>query len=141
MNFEKFIKNNEVEYSKNIISNEDLQDILLKNEIQIGKQLKEYILQFGYLAFKQIEFYGINGIQKEKSDLIKNTLYLNRKFEKTKNFIAIENKGDGEYYLVDSKDNVYRYLIDNDKLERQNLKFFDYILKRFEEIYILWKLY
>lgn len=75
MNFEKFIKNNEVEYSKNIISNEELERILLKNGIQIGEQLKEYILQFGYLAFKQIEFYGINGIQKEKSDLIKNTLY------------------------------------------------------------------
>ena len=133
MELENFIKFNEVEYTRDIISEKELQELSSKIGVEFGVQLKEYILKYGYLAFEDVEMYGINSRQNEESDMIKQTKYLHEWFEKTIGLIAIENQGDGDYYFVDKEDNVYRYNLDLKEPMAQNIKLFDYILKRFEE--------
>ena len=102
--------------------------------ITFGSELKEYILEYGYLAYEYAELYGINSIQLMESDMIKETKRLHELFQKTANLIIIENQGDGDYYLVDSNDNVYEYISDIDELTDVKMSLFDYILNRFTEV-------
>lgn len=101
--------------------------------LTFGKQLKQYILNYGFLSFGSLEFYGINAVQKEKSDLIVQTNYLHHYFEKTKRLITLESLGDGFYALVDEKDNVFEYDTETDKLITLKIMLNNYLLKRFEE--------
>ena len=60
-------------------------DVVLAEKIlnvKFGAQLVCYLINFGYIGFKSAEFYGINSVQKEKSDLIIQTKYLNEYFKK-----------------------------------------------------------
>ena len=60
--------------------------------------------------------------------------HLHKYFPKTINYIAIENRGDGNYYIVDSNDNIYKYISEQDKIVDMQLKLFKYIMNRFNEI-------
>ena len=44
--------------------------------VKIGDQLKQYLLEYGYLGFESIEFYGANEKQGLSSDIVKQTIYL-----------------------------------------------------------------
>lgn len=126
-----FIKNNEVDYSYNRASEKLLKEIETKIGTSFGKQLKQYILDYGYLGYKYIEFFGVNNFQGLNSDMVAKTKRLNELFQKTKGLIAIEDQGDGDYYLVDSNDSVYRFVAANNELVSQNMDLFEYILQRF----------
>lgn len=133
MNIKEFIYINNVEKCKNLINMEQLKKIESKIGINFGSELKEYILEYGYLAYKYIELYGINSIQQLDSDMVKKTLYLHEYFTTTINYIAIENQGDGNYYILDSNDKVYKYISEQDKIIDTKLKLFEYIMNRFKE--------
>ena len=124
----------DVDSTKNRISENELA-FLGKNEgFEFGIQLKEYILNYGYLGYESIEFYGINSIQKEKSDLISQTKYLHKYFPVSNEFIAFENCGEGDYAVVGKNDDVYLLRTeDNQKLINLQKKLFDYIEQRFSE--------
>lgn len=125
----------DVDSAKNLVTEDDLN--LLESELSFvfGKQLQEYILNFGYLGLGSIEFYGINSIQKEKSDLISQTKYLHKYFSPSIGYVAVENRGEGDYALVDKDDNVYLLRTENgQELINLRKKFFDYIKERFSEI-------
>lgn len=125
----------DVDSAKNLVTEDDLN--LLESELSFvfGKQLQEYILNFGYLGLGSIEFYGINSIQKEKSDLISQTKYLHKYFFPSIGYVAVENRGEGDYALVDKDDNVYLLRTENgQELINLRKKFFDYIKERFSEI-------
>lgn len=129
-----FIAKNDVEYTRNRISMDDLVAIQDELGISFGGQLTEYVLEFGYLAFGSIEFYGINSRQGSASDMVKQTNYLHNYYPCTNPFVALENRGDGDYYVVDSRDNIFEFIPEqNNKLKDARIKLFDYILKRFEE--------
>lgn len=133
----EFLKNNDTLQCKkdNLILEEDIEKYKKKLNFNFGKELKKYILEYGFLAFKFVEFYGINKKQEFDSDMVKDTLKLNEQFPKTKSLIAFENKGDGDYILLDSNDNVYEFdtNLDNGVVALQK-KLFEYILERFREI-------
>lgn len=126
-----FINSNDVEYSYNRVSEDIICEIEKEIGISFGEQLKKYILEYGYLGYEYIELYGVNSHQGMNSDMVKKTLQLNEQFEKAKGLIAVENQGDGDYYLVDSNDNVYRFISECDELIPQNIDLFEYILQRF----------
>jgi hypothetical protein len=65
--------------------------------ISFGPQLKDYILNYGYLAYEYIELDGINANQKLNSDMIRNTKSLRNLSDKIKELVVIENQGDGDY--------------------------------------------
>lgn len=135
MDIKKFVSENNLEKCKNLINAKELDTIEKEIGIKFGAELKKYILEYGYLAYKHIELYGINSKQGNKSDMIKQTLYLHKYFPKTANYIAIENQGEGDYYIVDSNDNVYRYISEQDKIIDTQFKLFKYIESRFLEIF------
>ena len=127
----EFIKNNDVDYSFNRISSEKICEYEDKTGVKFGCLLKRYILDYGYLGYRHIEFFGINNVQGINSDMLHKTFWLHENFAKTKNLIAIEDQGDGDYYLVDSNDLVYRFVVANNELIFKNIDLFEYILQRF----------
>lgn len=134
MDIKEFIEKNNLEKCKNLIKVEQLNNIEKEIKIKFGNELKKYILEYGYLAYEYIELYGINSKQGIESDMVKQTLYLHKYFPKTINYIAVENLGDGNYYIVDNKDNIYKYISEEDKIVDMQLKLFKYIMNRFNEI-------
>lgn len=126
-----FIKNNHVDYSFNRITIDMIPDYEIKVNVFFGEQLKKYIVEYGYLGYKHIELFGINNYQGINSDMVNKTLHLHDKFDKTRDLIAIEDQGEGDYYLVDSNDIVFRFILANNELVPQKIDLFEYILKRF----------
>lgn len=131
---EEFISNNQVLFTKNLVGEEKIQEIESIIRVVIGPKLKEYILKYGFLCFEYIELYGINSKQGINSDMIKTTLMLHEQYPSTKRMIALENRGDGEYILVDEEDNTYKIDTSIDYNVRPlNKDLFDYIIDRFNE--------
>lgn len=134
MSIEDFIQQNNVDYSSNRIAEQDISIMEILLGVTFGKQLRQYITQYGYLGFEYVELFGINGRQGTSSDMIQQTQYLHKYFKKTLSYIALEDQGDGDYYLLDQNDTVYRYLSSKDEIICQDIQLFDYILKRFFEV-------
>lgn len=131
MDYKEFVKQNDVDCTKNLINEQELDELEKNVGLKFGSQLKDYILSYGYLGFLAVEFYGINSKQKEKSDLITQTLYLHKYFDKTKQYIAFENIGEGRYILVDENDNMYCYSSEQDTIQSLGVDLGKYILDRF----------
>ena len=130
-----FIELNDVEKAVNRISKTQLGAIQNQTGMQFGEQLTRYILDYGYLAFESVEFYGINSLQGKDSDMIKQTLYLYEYFPCTKPYVAIENRGDANYSLIDKNDRIIEFMPElNNVLKDTGQKLFEYILNRFEEV-------
>lgn len=127
-------KDYEIDCASNLVSFTNLIEFSNLIGCKFGPILKEYILTYGYIGYKSIEFYGINIKQREKSDLISQTLYLHKYYPKTHGLIAFENQGDGYYYLVDKNDMMFCYNSELDQLTEAHLSLVEYILKRFEEV-------
>ena len=134
MKLDDFINNEEVDFTKNCVTADDIKSIESVIGISIGPELIDYLLRYGYLGFKHIEMYGINSVQLMDSDMITQTQYLHKYFEKTQPYIALENYGDGKFAMVSSEDEVYLYISDSDVLEDTKQKLSNYILNRFQEI-------
>ena len=128
----KYIDENGVEYSSSLIKEKDIPDIEMKLGIKMGPCLIEYLTRYGYLIFSSVELYGITGRQGLESDMVKQTEYLHKYFAKTAGLIALENQGEGDYYLANSNDRVFEYDSELDKLTDKKKGFEDYILERFK---------
>ena len=130
-----FIKDNCAEQSNNPIEVSTLKDVEEAVGVKLGEQLKEYLLKFGYLAYKYVELYGVNSKQQLNSDMVINTTNLHENFPCTCSFIALENIGDGDYILIDSNDYVYEFIPTlNNELKSLNKRVFEYIYERFTNI-------
>lgn len=134
MTLDEFIQNSDVDYAFNRVSEDFICKIEEKLGVKLGSQLKRYILEYGYLGYKHVELFGVNAYQKFKSDMLAQTIWINDHFKQTTGLIAIEDQGDGDYYLADSSDRMYRFVAANNELTPQNIDLFEYILKRFAAI-------
>ena len=135
MNIKDIRDNYMIDYTQNLVSAEELKTLEEKTSCKFGLVLREYLLTYGYIGFKSIEFYGINSRQSEKSDLITQTIYLHKYYPKTRGFVAFENQGEGEYYLVDEFDRMFSYNSETDDLQEVKMNLVEYILKRLEEAF------
>lgn len=134
MNLNEFVEKNEVYFGKNLVVSDDLTGLEKHVSVLFGTELTQYILRYGYLAYKHVELYGINSKQMEDSDMIKQTVYLHKYFPKTRDYVALENTGDGNYIVVASNDDVFEFSLEEDKVQKVGMKLFDYILNRFQSI-------
>lgn len=134
MNIVEFIENNDVDYTKNVIDESFIGTLELETGCKFGPELIKYILSYGYLGFEDVELYGVNSNQGIDSDMISQTKYMHKYFEKTSGFVALENLGEGDYILVDSADNVYEYDTEVGEIIDVKYRLFGYILKRFTEV-------
>ncbi len=133
MALKDFIDSKDVDFTKNLVDAGGIKIIEKEISASFGDELTEYVIKYGYLAYKHIEMYGVNSKQLLESDLIKQTKYLHKYFPKTAPYIALENIGDGCYAIVSTEDEVYEYSSESDNAKDTGLKLFAYILKRFEE--------
>ncbi len=136
MNLDTFVIHHNVDHSN---SNSRIDVSMLEQAekatgTKFGEELAAYLLKYGYLGFEHVELYGMNSRQGLKSDLVSQTMYMHQYYPDTSSLVAIENQGEGDYYLVDSEDNVYEYDTNIKQLRKTGLKLFEYILKRFESV-------
>ena len=134
MVLDELVRGKDIDFTKNVIGAHQIAQVEELLGICLGDELEEYILKYGYLGYEDVELYGINSRQFEKSDMITQTEYLHKYFNKTMNYIGLENIGDGIYILIDAQDNIYNYDSETDDLISLNLKLFEYILKRFTSV-------
>lgn len=134
MTLDDFISANKVTKTTRVVNSTFLFEIEKLIGLHFGPELKKYLLNYGYLSYKHIELYGINSNENENSDMVKQTLYLHKYYPITRGFIALENQGEGDYYVVDENDNVYEYDSELAELTNINVKVFDYILDRFSQV-------
>lgn len=134
MVLDELVRGKDIDFTKNVIGAHQIAQVEEWLGICLGDELEEYILKYGYLGYEDVELYGINSRQFEKSDMITQTEYLHKYFNKTMNYIGLENIGDGIYILIDAQDNIYNYDSETDDLISLNLKLFEYILKRFTSV-------
>lgn len=134
MSLEQFIEENEVDKTTNLVDESVIAEAEVQLQVTFGTQLKQYILKYGYLGYEYAELYGMNSNENLKSDLVEQTKYLHKYYPETKNYIAIENQGEGDYYLVDQSDMVFEYDTDMEKMTSIGCTLFEYIVKRFESI-------
>lgn len=130
MMLDKKIEGIDVECTMNVVDEAFIGIAESELGVGFGIQLRNYILKYGYLAFEDIELYGINSKQKLQSDMISQTLYLHKYFELTKNYIALENTGEGIYILVGSNDKVYKYDSEQDVIQNLHMLLEEYIIFR-----------
>lgn len=133
MNLKEFIDTHDVDYSFNRVDRSFLPEMENLVGVRLGEQLKNYIICYGYLGYEYVELFGINNSQGIKSDMIQRTLFVHKQFDVTAGLIAIEDQGDGDYYLVDENDRVYRLMPDK-SLKNTDLDFEEYILDRFLKV-------
>ena len=133
MNLKEFIDNHEVDYSFNRVDESFLPEMEELVGVSLGKQLINYIIKYGYLGYDYVELFGINNSQGIKSDMIQRTLFLHKQFGVTVGFVAIEDQGDGDFYLVDENDKVY-HLMPDKSMKDTGLDFEGYILNRFQSV-------
>lgn len=131
---QEFIKNHDVDFCENKVTKEQLDSMTQQLQLKLGKQLITYLLEYGYLGYEWIEFMGVNSVQLSHSDLFSDTLYLHKHFPKTTGYIVFESLGEGDYALVNKKDEVFNYFSETGTLSSANSTLFQYILKRFSEV-------
>lgn len=134
MKLKEFIQSHDVDQSKDLIDEALLKSAEQMTGTSFGSELREYLLQYGYLGYGFAELYGMNARQGLNSDMVKETLYLHEYYPVTKEFVAIEDQGEGDYYLVNSKDEVCEYDVNLGKLVPIGCTLFDYIARRFEQV-------
>ena len=61
---QNFIINKKVEFSNNRINIKTLDEYIENFNLEIGEQLRKYILEYGFLKYDTIQFYGIDNIEK-----------------------------------------------------------------------------
>ena len=132
MTLNQFICEHDVDFAAYLVNINFLKFAEEKLGVKFGKELNEYLMEYGYLGFESVELYGMNSRQQMDSDMIKQTLYLHQYFPITKSYIALENFGEGDYILVDENDNTFKFISENNQLIPCNLKLFAYILQRFQ---------
>ena len=134
MKLKDFIQSHDIDQSKNLIDESLLKAAEQMTGISFGSELREYLLQYGYLGYGFAELYGMNARQGLNSDMVKERLYLHEYYPETKAFVAIEDQGEGDYYLVNGKDEVYEYDVNLGKLVQVKYTLFEYIVHRFEQV-------
>jgi len=115
------------------------EELLLKAQeklnFKMGILLKDYLLNCGFLEFFFVEINGIYANKGLDSDLITKTISLQERFEKTKGFILLEDKGDGDYILCDSNDKVYEFIPSMSfEIKPLNVDIISYLESRYSEV-------
>lgn len=103
--------------------------------VQLGKQVKDYLSVCGKLSFSFVELYGITEYKQLNSDLIQKTCSLHMNYPQTRGYIVIEDQGDGDYILCDSSDRTFQFIPTlSEEIVALNKSFIDHIVQRYREV-------
>lgn len=102
---------------------------------KFGKLLKAYLKECGAIMFFFIEMYGINSNQGLNSDIIEKTEMLHSLYPQTKNLVAIEDMGDGDYILCDDNDDIFEFIPSlSDEVKPLDIDLIKHIENRYEQV-------
>ncbi len=140
MGLDEFIRTHDVEVARQRINADDIKpveknirsfllglfgDIMTTEEIvqkakeldiSFGTELKRYILDYGYIIYGEVSFYGIGKVDPLSSSLVAQTKYFNKNYPATRGKFVIEDCG-GSYALVAPDDEVYLFDMSMDEPE------------------------
>lgn len=133
MKLKDFVEIYSIEHTQNLVDDIFLKESEAVMQVSVGNQLSDYLTSYGYLAYKHIELYGMNSIQKLKSDMITETVYLHKYFPKTENMIALEDLGDDLYVLVSPDDFVFYFDTVSDEVKAVGKTLEEYVISHFLE--------
>ncbi len=134
MKLKDFISAHHVSYYADTIDSALLKEAERAVGVQFGIELIEYLFKYGYLAYEYMALYGMNTRQGLDSELVKQTLYMHKYYPETSKMIAIENQGDGDYFVVNSEDDVFEYDTDIKELRPIGKKLSEYLIIRLENV-------
>jgi hypothetical protein len=124
-----------IEKSKNPASKKLVQQIEKDLKINLGTQMQSYLIEYGYIAFSFVEFYGANENQKLDSDIVVKCKHLYGNYTQTEGFIPLEDRGDGCFILCNSEDEVFEFTPSISYIVTPlNLSLSEYIVNRWKEI-------
>lgn len=94
-------------------------------DIGLGEEYKQFLKNFGFLSAEYLEFYGICGENNAIPSAIFATLSMREKIPNfAKDLVVIGDVGNGSFYCVDCRDNVYFCQYDEAKRLNQTLNEF-----------------
>ncbi len=119
--------------TNNPASNKAIEDAEKQLGLLFGQEYKEFLKEFGCLSIEYLEFYGICGSQ----SLAPNIIHVTSKYRDeipsfSKELVVIYEVGDGSFYSIDSRDNVY--LCQYDKCEKTNKTFKEFLINKIGEL-------
>ena len=131
----EIVNNKDILYSKDLPSINTITSAETKLDFKFGKQLRQYLMEFGFLYFPPAELYGINEKQQMRSDLISNTLMLRETYPQLNNLIVLEDRDDGNFICCDSDDNILNFIpAEQDEIIDLKTDLEQYLLNRIDEI-------
>jgi len=97
--------------------------------VTFGPQLKKYLLTYGGISYKFVEFEGL-AATRVKSDIVQRTLNARELGLDKKYIVILKIHDEGLYAVVDSKDNVYEFdsALGSKKYKDMKMKFEDYFI-------------
>lgn len=107
---------------------EPVRAMLASLEIFNSKDLERYLVTYGRLAYKSVEFLGAGD---NKSDMFEATRILRSQFPLLRGYMALERLGDGAYAMCDGHGRVFRFDAGGMKLRDLHAQLEEYILDRF----------
>ena len=136
-NLETFVATHKVDRDLKPATEKQINEMESVLGVKAGKQFKQYLLSYGALSYKFVEFLGISGTE-ARPKIINDTITL-RKYGTgvPVNMIPIYKIHDeGLYAMVDSSDNVYEvdvyhYFKGTARPKKTGLKFNDYVINLF----------
>lgn len=101
--------------------------------LTLGEEYKQFLKNFGFLNAEYLEFYGICGENNAIPSAIFATLSMREKIPNfAKDLIVIGDVGDGNFYCIDCKDNVY--YCQYDKVNRLNQTLGEFLAKEIQAL-------
>lgn len=97
-----------------------------------GRELSEYLREYGAIAFGPVEFNGLTERKKNNSSLVRNTVFLRDAFPGQLDGLALlEDRGDGDYALCDGSDRIWFFTPESSlELVDSGMDLIDYTLCR-----------
>lgn len=134
--FYRFVTENECDCCKkdNLVSEDFVPKFETRLGMRLGPQLKDYMLRYGYIGYKYWELEGACQTLGLNSSLIHSTDRARRIFDFVADMVVIVDIDGEEFYLVDSKDEVYHLLRCNRELVPLNIDFYDFIVHEITKI-------
>lgn len=116
-------------------SETQISDLESKLGIKIGEQYREFLKEFGVLSVEYLEFYGIAKSDDCIPSAVFATLSAREDIDFYKDFVVVQDIGEGSFYCIDSNDNVYLCEYGEfDKPKDLKMKFKDFLIKEINEL-------
>ena len=106
-------------------TNENIEEFENKLSIKLGEEYKTFLKEFGTLEVEYLEFYGYFKHNKGLPSAINATIYARDTIEDfPKDLVVFYESGNGTFYCLNSKDEVFECIYNRCKKTEETFKSF-----------------